>query len=126
VVLVLLGTAVAELCLRGTQKLPFTCSYLPGKSNFNVSVVVSILVILPLMARAAQLERDSFDNAAGYAAVVGVLAVLAIGARWSTARLAKSEEGALHFEESAEPAIFALDLHRDGVTTIADPRESSG
>jgi hypothetical protein len=120
----LLGTAVAELCLRGTQKLPFTCSYLPGKSNFNVTLVVSILVILPLMAQAAQLERDSFDNAAGYAAVVGLLAALAICARWSAARLAKSPEGELHFEESAEPTIFALDLHRDRVTPMADPRES--
>jgi len=119
VVLVLLGTAVAELCLRGTQKLPFTCSYLPGKSNFNVTLVLSILVILPLLAKAAQLERNSFDNAAAYAAVVGLLAAIAICARWSATRLAKSPEGVLQFEEAAEPAVFALDLHRDGVTPIA-------
>jgi uncharacterized membrane protein len=129
VVLALLGTAVAELCLRGTQKLPFTCSYLPGKSNFNVTLVVSILVILPVMAQAAQLERDSFDSAAGYAAVVGLLTALAIWARWSATRLANSPEGELQFEEAAEPAIFALDLHRDGVTTIAptdDPARGTG
>jgi len=122
VVLVLLGTAIAELCLRGTQKLPFTCSYLPGKSNFNVTLVVSILVILPVMAKAAQLERDSFDNAAGYAAVVGLLAALAICGRWSATRLAASPEGELRFEETAEPEVYALNLHRDGVTTIAGPR----
>jgi hypothetical protein len=119
VVLVLLGTAVAEFCLRGTQKLPFTCSYLPGKSNFNVTMVVCVLVILPLLAKAVELERDSFDNAAGYAVVVGLLAAIAIWARWSATRLAKSPEGELHFEEAAEPAVFALDLHRDGVTPIA-------
>jgi hypothetical protein len=71
--------------------------------------------------KTAQLERDSFDHAANYAAMVGVLAVLAIGARWSTARLANSEEGALKFEDAMEPAVFALDLHRDGVTPIALP-----
>jgi CubicO group peptidase (beta-lactamase class C family) len=118
VVLALLGTAVAEICLRGRQKLPFTCSYLPGKSNFNVTLVVSILVILPVLAQAAQLERDSFDNAAGYAAVVGLLAMIAIGARRSSTGLANSPEGETQFEEAAEPAIFALDLHRDGVTPI--------
>jgi CubicO group peptidase (beta-lactamase class C family) len=126
VVLVLLGTAIAELCLRGTQKLPFTCSYLPGKSNFNVTIVVSILVILPIMAKAAQLERDSFDNAVGYAVVVGLLAALAICARWSATRLAASPEGELRFEESAEPEVFALDLHRDGVTTMAVPEDHTG
>jgi hypothetical protein len=40
VVIVLLAVAVAELCLHGTQKLPFTCSYLPGKSNFNISFLL--------------------------------------------------------------------------------------
>jgi hypothetical protein len=52
--------------------------------------------------------------------MVGVLAVLAMCARWSTGRLARSEPGALRFEEAEEPAVFALDLHRDGVTPIAD------
>jgi hypothetical protein len=78
------------------------------------------MVMLPMIVRAAQLERDSFDNAARYAAMVGVLAALAIGARWNATRLARSEAGALRFEEAEEPAVFALDLHRDGVTPIAD------
>jgi len=122
VVLVLLGTTVAELCLRGTQKLPFTCSYLPGKSNFNVTFVVSGMLILPWLAKAAQLERDSFDHASSYAVGIGLLAAAAIGARWSAARLARSFEGELRFEETAEQEVFALDLHRDGVTTMAIPR----
>jgi CubicO group peptidase (beta-lactamase class C family) len=119
-VLVLLGIAMAELCLHGTQKLPFTCSYLPGKANFNVVLQLSGMVTLPLIVKAAELERDSFDSTAHYAAIVGVLAALAIGVRWSATRLAKSEEGALQFEEAMEPAVFALDLHRDGVTPIAE------
>ena len=111
VVLALLGTAMAELCLRGTQKLPFTCSYLPGKSNFNVTMVVGVLVILPVLVKVAQIERDSFDNVVGYAAVAGLLAVLAIGARWRAQRLAESPEGELQFEETIEPEVFALNLN---------------
>jgi len=120
-VLTLLGTALAEVCLHGMQKLPFTCSYLPGKSNFNISFLLCGMIIFWAIVKAAELERDSFANAAGYTAVVGVLTSMAICARWSATRLANSEEGRLQFEEAAEPAIFGLDLHRDGVTPIALP-----
>ena len=65
------------------------------------------------------MERDSFDDALGYGTIVGALLVLAVCGRWSASRLAKSPEGELQFEEAAEPAVFALDLHRDGVTPIA-------
>ncbi|MES1258069.1 MAG: hypothetical protein ABUS51_06550, partial [Acidobacteriota bacterium] len=119
VLLILLGTGVAELCLHGRQKLPFACSYLPGKSNFNISFLLCSLLGFTALVKAAQLERDSFDDAAGYAALVGLLAALAIGVRWSATRLAKSPEGELRFEEAAEPAVFALDLHRDGVTPVS-------
>jgi uncharacterized membrane protein HdeD (DUF308 family) len=120
VVLALLGAALAEVCLHGRQKLPFTCSYLPGKSNFNITFLLASMLIFSGVVEAAQMERDSFDDSVGYAAVVGVLLAMAICARWSATRLAKSEEGELQFEEAAEPAIFALDLHRDGVTPIPD------
>ncbi len=123
-VLALLGAAVAELCLHGTQKLPFTCWYLPGKSSLSIALLLSGMVVLPALVKAAQLERDSFDNPARYAAVAGLLAALAICARCSATRLAKSPEGELQFEEAAEPAVFSLDLHRDGVTPMVPPRES--
>ncbi len=118
VVLALLGSVVAELCLHGTQKLPFTCSYLPGKSNFNITLLLCVLVLLPALQQVALTERESFDSASGYAALVGVLAAAAVCARWSAMRLARSFEGELRFEETAEPEVFALDLHRDGVTTL--------
>jgi len=111
-VLVLLGTIVAELCLHGTQKLPFTCSYLPGKSNFNIAFLMCVMLFLPAIMEAVKWERGSFDNPARYAALVGVLAALAFTARWSAMRLAKSAEGKLQFEEAAEPAVLALNLNR--------------
>lgn len=120
-VLALLGTALAEICLHGMQKLPFTCSYLPGKSNLNISFLLCGMIIFWAIVKAAELERDSFADAAGYATVGGVLTLVAICACWSATRLANSEEGGLQFEEAAEPAIFALDLHRDGVTPIVLP-----
>jgi CubicO group peptidase (beta-lactamase class C family) len=108
--LALLGTTVAELCLLGTQKLPFTCSYLPGKSNFNITFLLCINLGLLAIVKAALIERDSFDNPAAYTAALALLTGLAIAARWSATKLAASHEGELQFEESAEPAVFALNL----------------
>ena len=116
VALAVLGSVVAEVCLHGRQKLPFTCSYLPGKSNFNISLLLCSLVFFTGMVNAAELERELFDNASGYAALVALLLAFAICARRSATRFAKSPEGQLQFEEAAEPAVYALDLHRDGVT----------
>ena len=77
------------------------------------------MLVFIAFAKIAQLERRSFDNAVAYAIVIAALISLAIAARWSASKLARSPEGVLQFEEAAEPAIFALDLHRDGVTPIA-------
>jgi len=41
-----------------------------------------------------------------------VLAALALSARWSAMRLARSAEGKLQFEEAAEPAVLSLNLNR--------------
>ena len=117
-VLLLLGSTLAELSLHGMQKLPFTCSYLPGKSNFNITFLLFGLLIFIVLIGAAQLERDSFDYWPGYAAIVGGLLIVALCTRWSASRLARSPEGVLQFEEAFDPAVFALDLHRDGVTPI--------
>ena len=123
VMLALLGFILAELCLLGTQKIPFTCSYLPGKSNFNITFLISTAFIFTALAKAAQVERDAFEDPVRYSFIAAGLLVLAIGARWRVSRLAESYEGALQFEEESDPAIFILDLHRDGVTSIAQTDE---
>ena len=110
--LALVGAVIAEICLRGTQKIPFTCSYLPGKSNFNVTFLLAVSLIFMLLIKAAQLERDAFDHPVAYAAILALLTSLAIGLRIA------SPGGELQFEEVPEPAIFALDLHRDGITPL--------
>jgi hypothetical protein len=110
--LALLGTTVAELCLLGTQKLPFTCSYLPGKSNVNITFLLCLNLGFLAIVKAALMERDSFDNASGYTSAVGLLTALAVAARWSVTKLAASSEAELHFEESAELAVLALNLPR--------------
>jgi ABC-type Na+ efflux pump permease subunit len=118
VVLALLGTLFAELGLSGTQKIPFTCSYLPGKSNFHITFLLSTIAVLSLVAKAVQWESLAFEDARSYAVTVATLTILAILAWWRNVRCAKSPEGALQFEQTAEPAIFTLNLPRDSANPV--------
>jgi CubicO group peptidase (beta-lactamase class C family) len=124
-VLALLGTILAEVGLRGVQKIPFTCSYLPGKSNFHMSFLLCTGAVLSLIAKTVQLERRTFDDISSYAALVAILSVLGISVWWRNTVLARSPEGGLQFEEAADPVFFELNLHRDGVTPIPNEADTS-
>jgi hypothetical protein len=112
-----LGAIVAELCLHRFHKIPFTCSYLPGKTQFNMALVYLGLFLL-VTEWAADREMAALGSAALYGTTSCVLVTVALLTRWRTAAAARSEEGQVQFEEVPDPAVFALDLHRDGVTTI--------
>ena len=113
VLLALLSIIVAELSLHGFQKIPFTCSYLPGKSYFHMAAL-AFAGLMFLIIKGADLERTSFDSPSLYATVAGILALAAVLARWRTSTQAKSEESSVQFEDLEVPAIQSLGLHRDG------------
>ncbi len=114
IVLGLLGMTIADLSLHGIQKLPFTCSYLPGKSKFHLAFIVCMALLLLLIFKAADWERLALGNPPGYTAMLAILAIAAVLARRRTAALANSDDGELRFEEVPEPVIFTLDIPRDG------------
>ncbi|MGA8594161.1 MAG: hypothetical protein WB676_05395, partial [Bryobacteraceae bacterium] len=116
-VLGLVGIVLVELCLLGLNKIPFTCSYLPGKSYFHMAAFAFVCLSL-LMNEGAEFERRAFDDPARYAIMLAVLVIGALCARWRTAALANSPEAALHFVEEPTPAILPLGLHRDGVVPV--------
>jgi hypothetical protein len=108
-VLGLLGVVLGEACLQNFQKIPFTCSFLPSKSRVHMAV----LGVWPVIAWAGMgvaYEFRSFQHADDYARIVAVLVAAAAGLRWRAARLAKSEEAMVHFEEAMPPIIQTLGL----------------
>jgi hypothetical protein len=121
-VLALVRLILCELCLAGIRKIPFTCSYLPGKSNFNMTflLICAWLIFLPI-GKAAQMEREILQKPLAFSSLLLALTALALLARWRTWRLANRNEDAAEFEEIADPAIFSLHLHRDGITPPAAP-----
>ncbi len=122
VIVGLIGIIVTELSLVGFQKIPFTCSYLPGRSYFHMAVLAFIGFAYRLNKGAA-FERSVLENSARFVALVAVLAIAAGAIRWRTAMRARSQEAAVQFADEPEPAILGLGLqHRDGVL----PMEPSG
>ncbi|MFN0164871.1 MAG: serine hydrolase domain-containing protein, partial [Bryobacteraceae bacterium] len=113
-VLALLGLILAEICLHGVQKIPFTCSYLPGRSNFHMTFWLCIGLLMQGLTKAAEFEQRALDHPAAYAVMLGILGAGLVAARWRTARIAESTEGELQFEESPPWEVQVLGLNRDG------------
>lgn len=118
-VLGLLGLTLVEISLFGKQKIPFTCSYLPGKSNFHLMFWLCISLVVALIDGGAQLELRALQDSRSYAVLLAILGMAALLARWLTAWQVRSEDTDLRFEEMMEPVIFALEIHKDGVVPLA-------
>jgi hypothetical protein len=67
-----------------------------------------------LIEKAAQFERRALDDAAGYAAMLAILATLACLARWRTLADARLEEAGPPFEDEPSSAVLVLGLSGDG------------
>lgn len=110
VLLALLGLIITELCLLGNQKIPFTCSWLPGKSNLHIAFWICIMLILQGILRLAELERGLLDSPLPCAIVALILAALAAGVAWQAAHSAAAET--LQFEEIPSWQLTTLHLPR--------------
>ncbi len=112
-VLAILGVLVGECTLIGFQKIPFTCSYLPGKSKFHMAGLAALGQML-LTTQGAEWERDSFDNPVLYACIAGGLLAVTVLVRCYNSAHARSEAFAVQFEDIETPTIQGLGLYRDG------------
>jgi hypothetical protein len=113
VILGLWGTILAYVSLYGFHKIPFTCSYLPGKSQANL-MFVAAGGLLQAMGFGIAYELRALHDPAAYIILFTILGIAAVGCWWRTAALANSEESEVRFEEEETPAIQGLGLFRDG------------
>jgi hypothetical protein len=107
-VLALLGVIFAELSLIGFYKVPFTCSYLPGKSNIQFAFWGFVVVLLVLAVSFAPFEYAALSNASTYSFLIVGLAVSECGLIAFNRHRSKSAE--LYFEEPPEEPITTLRL----------------
>lgn len=116
VVLGLWGLIVAWLSLYNFQKIPFTCSWLPGKSTFHMMFLAAVGVLF-LVERIVIFEHFALTEPARYVGLIVFLSTAMLLARWLTAA-STSETAIVQFEDVQPPAVLALGLHRDGIVPL--------
>ncbi|HUB28784.1 MAG TPA: hypothetical protein VL967_03765 [Terracidiphilus sp.] len=108
-VLSLLGWILVEIALLNFDKVPFTCSYLPGKANVQVVFWGGVFVLLFLVSIAASLyEQHVLHNMRHD---IGMLACLgAAGAVLCLINRNRAQSATIYFEDLPPEIITTLGL----------------
>ena len=109
-VIALLGILLAEYSFEGVQKIPFACSYLPGKSNIHLMFWVWIFLLISLTTGAALNERKALESPAGTAWLLAILGTAALFAIVRNRWLALPRNAELRFEELPADHLQSLGL----------------
>jgi hypothetical protein len=107
-VLALLGLIVSDISLIGFHKLPFTCSFLPGKANVQFMFWSFVIVFLPILGVAAVIELKALQNPLHYGILIAVLCAVSVGL-WALNRY-RAKSAVLCFEEVPGELITTLGL----------------
>jgi hypothetical protein len=107
--MVLVGILLVELCLYTFPKIPFTCSYLPGKAQIHICFWVGVLIGIRLLSQATALESRQLHRLASSLKMLLAFAAAALVMRYlSRMRASPSEE--LRFEEEYSATVTTLGL----------------
>jgi hypothetical protein len=121
VVLALVGWLMAELSLINFRKVPFTCSYLPGKVNVQVVFWGFIVVVMVVTSSFAEYEQRALGSLSQTILMAGALCAGILGL--STFNRKRAKEAVLYFEETPEEIITTLGLRMP--THAAEPKAAA-
>ncbi len=106
----LLGSILVEATLFGFRKIPFTCSWLPGKSNIY-RLYWGFIALQPLvLINGCSLEFRALHEPMLYAKVFSALTVGYAAICWWVGARAASDEPLVQFEEMEASPILSLGL----------------
>lgn len=108
VVLAVLGLIFAEISLIGFYKVPFTCSFLPGKSNIQFAFWGLVVVLMVLVVSFAPFEYSALSDARSYGYLLTSLGIVA-GGLWVYNR-SQAKDAVIYFEEVPDEVITTLGL----------------
>lgn len=108
VILTLLGCLLVEFGLYKFDKVPFTCSFLPGKTNIQVIFWGFAFIFSIVGISGAVYEQGALHDVSRYATMVGVLlaGIVALGA----INRVRAKDAVLYFEEVPAEVIARLGL----------------
>lgn len=107
-VLALVGSILADLSLIGVSKIPFACSYLPGKSNIQYMFWGFLILFATVAMLFARYEQRALHHPVQYAWMIGALGAVALGL-WAFNRH-RAKSAVLYFEELPPEVITTLGL----------------
>ena len=116
--LVAVGVLLVETSLHGFRKIPFTCSYLPGKANLKIKLGMYGGLLFFLVAVGVSLELSTMHRPSRFAVLFGLLTAAAIWARFRWRAFAAWPHHTVQFEEVLESDLTTLDLRGDGDGTL--------
>jgi hypothetical protein len=103
------GLLIVELALTGFAKVPFACSYLPGKANLKIMFGVYWGLLIMVSELVTDVEQAGLRHPASYAWLMGITLLLWLAAA-GRGRGARTRIPALSFEEQPEPVLLSLGL----------------
>lgn len=107
----LLGSLLADISLKDFRKIPFTCSYLPGKSKAHMVFWFGIIPLAFVINTAVGLEQRAMSNPLSYWCGAVILGVAAFAARRVSNMSANQNGPEIQFEESASDELIGLGLN---------------
>jgi hypothetical protein len=106
-----LGALLAQLLTRSIDKIPFTCTYMPGNGNFGKLWPAYITAFSLYTYSMAALEENLLTTTAAYFWVTSILAVLTALAAWARRRNAQQLIN-LRFEEEPADALTLVAINQ--------------
>jgi hypothetical protein len=105
----LLGAFLVELCLATFRKIPFTCSYLPGKGKIHFAFWAALFVFIRVLNDAAEHEARYLQRWSSTALLLGALGLMTLAlAALSESHVRAQEELVFEEEESLETITLKL------------------
>ena len=119
-ILALVGTLLVAMLLHRFRKIPFACSYLPGKANLNVRFGAGGIGFLFAASLGVQLEYWAMERLPRFLVLAAILAAVTWWARRRTAEFAAIPGHRIQFEDLPPSEITAIDLHPDSTAPTGD------
>ena len=108
------GVIIVERTMQGFRKIPFTCSYLPGRANLKVTLGLYGSLILFFAYVGGNIEFLLLQMPRGYLIMIALLLGSAVWAWRARARLAHASYTPIQFEDLPASNLELLDLDREG------------
>ena len=107
-VLAFVGWLLAEVALINFYKVPFTCSYLPGKVHIQVMFWCAMVLLAAFAISSAEVELPALGSAVRSSLIIAVLAACGLALWRFNNHRAKSAQ--LYFEEFPPELITSLKI----------------